>query len=261
MPQTSGFISRIAVLAGSLAGMIALWWVVSLIYATPRIFPDPITVFKLIGAEVESGRLPYHLWQTLKRVAAAFAAAMVLGTVVGVILGTMPRLNRWAEPWVILSQNLPALVVIVLCYLWFGLNDLSAIIAVAFNKTALVIVTLREGARAMDRKVAEMAKVFGMSPIQRLRHVVLPQLAPFMAASARNGLAIIWKLVLVVEFLGRSNGIGFQIHLYFQMFDVARVLAYSGAFIVIMLLIEYLLIQPIEAKATRWRQLQGKITV
>ena len=113
----------------------------------------------------------------------------------------------------------------------------------------------------MDRKVAEMAKVFGMSPMQRLRHVVLPQLAPFMAASARNGLAIIWKLVLVVEFLGRSNGIGFQIHLYFQMFDVARVLAYSGAFIVIMLLIEYLLIQPIEAKATRWRQLQGKITV
>ena len=72
MPQTSGFISRIAVLAGSLAGMITLWWVVSVVYATPRIFPDPITVFKLIGAEVESGRLPYHLWQTLKRVAAAF---------------------------------------------------------------------------------------------------------------------------------------------------------------------------------------------
>jgi NitT/TauT family transport system permease protein len=261
MPRTSGFISRIAVLAGSLAGMITLWWVVSVVYATPRIFPDPIVVFKLIGAEVESGRLPYHLWQTLKRVAAAFAAAMILGTIVGVILGTMPRLNRWAEPWVILSQNLPALVVIVLCYLWFGLNDISAIIAVSFNKTALVIVTLREGARAMDRKVAEMAKVFGMSPIQRLRHVVLPQLAPFLAASARNGLAIIWKLVLVVEFLGRSNGIGFQIHLYFQMFDVARVLAYSGAFIVVMLLIEYLLIQPIEAKATRWRQLQGGIAV
>ena len=261
MPQMTGLFSRMAVLAGSLAGMIALWWVVSMIYATPRIFPDPIVVFKLILSEIDSGRLPFHLWQTLKRVAAAFVVAMVLGSIIGVMLGTLPRLNRWAEPWVILAQNLPALVVIVLCYLWFGLNDLSAIIAVAFNKTALVIVTLREGARAMDRKVAEMAKVFGMSPMQRLRHVVLPQLAPFMAASARNGLAIIWKLVLVVEFLGRSNGIGFQIHLYFQMFDVARVLAYSGAFIVIMLLIEYLLIQPIEAKATRWRQLQGKIAV
>ena len=58
--------------------------------------------------------------KTLKRVAAAFVVAMVLGSIIGVMLGTLPRLNRWAEPWVILAQNLPALVVIVQCYLWFG---------------------------------------------------------------------------------------------------------------------------------------------
>jgi NitT/TauT family transport system permease protein len=72
-------------------------------------------------------------------------------------------------------------------------------------------------------------------------------------ASARNGLAVIWKIVFVVEFLGRSNGIGFQIHFYFQMFDVSSVLAYSFGFVAIMGVIEYLILQPIESHVSRWR--------
>ena len=75
-----------------------------------------------------------------------------------------------------------------------------------------------------------------------------------MAASTRNGLAIIWKIVLVVEFLGRSNGVGFQIHLYFQLFEVGYVLAYSLSFVGVMLAIEYLVLQTWERRTTRWRR-------
>lgn len=249
---------RAGVLVVSLVGMVAVWWVLSLLTANPRVLPDPWTVAQVTASEIAKGKLQAHLWATLLRVAAAFGIAMVIGSVIGIVLGMFRQIDRWLDPWVVLALNLPALVVIVLCYLWFGLNDLSAIIAVSFNKTALVIVTMREGAKALDRKVSEMAQVFGMSPYARLRHVILPQLGPYLAASARNGLAIIWKLVLVVEFLGRGNGIGFQIHLYFQMYDVSRVLAYSGSFVIVMLAIEYLLIQPIEARSTRWRQRESK---
>lgn len=258
---SNGFWGRVGVLAGSLGAMVAFWWLLSIVYGNPRVLPAPPAVLEAVWKEVMAGRMQKHLLATFWRVCGAFTLAMLIGTVAGVVLGLCNRLNRWVDPWVVMAQNLPALVVIVLCYLWFGLNDLSAIIAVAFNKTALVTVTLREGARALDPRVSEMAKVFGMSPVARVRHVILPQLAPFIAASARNGLAIIWKLVLVVEFLGRGNGIGFQIHLYFQMFDVARVLAYSGSFIIVMLLIEYLVIQPLERRARRWRDRESKNTI
>ena len=83
--------------------------------------------------------------------------------------------------------------------------------------------------------------------------MILPQLQPYFAAASRSGLALIWKIALVVELLGRSNGVGFQIHLYFQLFDVAAILAYTLAFVVVMLLIEFLLVQPLEARSTRWR--------
>ena len=105
----------------------------------------------------------------------------------------------------------------------------------------------------MSPDLDAIARVYRMPWRVRMRHVVLPQLAPFVTAAARSGIAVIWKIVLVVEFLGRSSGVGFQIHLYFQLFDVAMVLVYSFSFIAVMLAAEWLILQPWERRATRWR--------
>ncbi|TJW29296.1 MAG: ABC transporter permease subunit, partial [Mesorhizobium sp.] len=118
--------------------------------------------------------------------------------------------DRFFSPWVILFLNIPALVVIVLTYIWFGLNEAAAIGAVAVNKIPNVVVTMREGARALDPSYAEMAAVYRFGPLDRIRHVLLPQLQPYLAAASRSGIALIWKIVLVVELLGRSNGVGVQ---------------------------------------------------
>ena len=241
------------VIALSLGALIAVWWLGALGLADESVLPAPSTVWHVAVAELGSGELVYHIGVTLARVAAAFGLAMGVGTVIGLALGLFPRINRWADPWVVVFLNLPALVVIVLAYLWLGLNEFAAIVAVSVNKTAMVIVTIREGVLARDRNVAEMAFVFGMSTWLRLRHVLWPQLAPFVSTSVRNGLAVIWKIVLVVEFLGRGNGVGFQIHLYFQLFETAYVMAYSLSFVAVMLLIEYLAVQSGEARAAQWK--------
>ena len=61
-------------------------------------------------------------------------------------------------------MNLPALVIIVLAYIWVGLNEAAAIGAVALNKLPVTAVTIREGVRALDTRLDEMAHVFGFSP-------------------------------------------------------------------------------------------------
>jgi NitT/TauT family transport system permease protein len=65
---------------------------------------------------------------------------------------------------------------------------------------------------------------------------------------------LIWKIVLVVELLGRSNGVGFQIQIYFQLFDVTLILAYTLAFILVAQSLEWVVVQPLERWATRWRR-------
>ena len=83
--------------------------------------------------------------------------------------------------------------------------------------------------------------------------LVAPQLAPFFAAATRAGLSLVWKIVLVVELMGRPNGVGFEINIAFQLFDVPLLLAYALPFTAIMLIIETLLVQPFERHVSRWR--------
>lgn len=236
----------------SLAGLLALWWVVAT-FADSRALPAPPAVLDAFWRDAKTGELFFHLAMTLFRVAVSFVLAMAIGAAIGIALGLNRDANRFFDPWVILFLNLPALVVIVLAYIWFGLNEVAAIGAIAVNKIPNVVVTMREGARALDRNLSEMASVYRFGRAKTMRHVVIPQLQPYFAAASRSGIALIWKIALVVELLGRSNGVGFQIYLYFQLFDVAAILAYTLAFVAIMLLIEFLLVQPLEAYSTRWR--------
>lgn len=242
-----------AVRALSIAGLLACWALAAALDGNSRILPGPWVVLPRIWTELVDGDLLFQLQATLLRVVAAFVLAMSIGIALGLLMGRRPTVDRWLDPWLVVFLNLPALVVIVLCYLWIGLNEVAAVVAVAINKIPTVTVMLREGARAMDPSLDAVAKVFRMGPAARIRHVVIPQLAPHIASAARSGIALIWKIVLVVEFLGRSSGIGFKIHLYFQLFDVAMVLVYALAFIMVMLAIEALVLQPLETRARAWR--------
>lgn len=240
----------------SLAAFLLMWGVIAHL-VNDRTLPTPSAVWESLMTEWHSGELVYNLSMTLMRVVAAFVVAMAIGSALGIWLGMNSMADRLIDPWLILLLNMPALVIIVLSYIWFGLNEASAIGAVALNKIPNVVVTLREGARSMEPDFSEMAQVYRFGFIKRLRHVVLPQLQPFFAAATRSGISLIWKIVLIVELLGRSNGVGFQIHLYFQLFDVATILAYTLAFVGVMLVVEYAVLQPLDKHANQWRSARG----
>lgn len=239
--------------AASLMGFVAVWHVAAAILDS-RVLPAPLQVFLVMEAAALHGDLLYQVGATLGRVAAAFTLAMVIGLAIGIVMGRRPLINRLFDGWLILFLNIPALVVIILCYVWFGLTEAAAVAAVAINKIPNVAVTVREGARALDPDYFEMAQSFRLGRLAVLRHIVLPELAPFIFAAARSGLALIWKIVLVVELLGRSSGVGFKLHLFFQLFDVTSIFAYTIAFVLIIQAIELGILQPLERRATRWRR-------
>ncbi len=236
----------------SLLGFFLAWQMAAL-FVDDALLPSPLQVLAALWQFLVSGELLYHLGITLGRVAASFVLAMAIGTAIGIVMGRSERIDHSLDGVLVLGLNLPALVTIFLCYIWFGLTEVAAITAVALNKIPTVVVTLREGARAIDRRLLAVAQVYRVPPTRAFAKVYLPQLYPYLMAAGRSGLALIWKIVLVVELLGRSNGVGFQLGTYFNFFDITGILAYTLAFAGVILALEAVVVRPLERRMTRWR--------
>ncbi|MCQ8104971.1 ABC transporter permease [Methylomonas sp. SURF-2] len=252
MPSKESRRNKILAVA-SIALLLAVWHLLALTLHSPTL-PGPALVAATFWRATLSGELPYHLGITLLRLLGSFGVAMLLGCAIGIVLGKNKTLDAFFDNWLVIFLNIPALVTIILCYVWFGLVESAAILAVVINKIPNVIVTIREGARALDKDLLEMAQSYRFGKGKIFKYVIWPQLHPFVMAATRSGLALIWKIILVVELLGRSNGMGYQLHIFFQLFDVASLLAYSFAFVAVIQLMEVGFLKPLDRRSQRWRR-------
>ena len=228
-------------------------WQISSYFMQVDLLPGPKDVMIKIIEESENNELFFHTAITLQRVVLSFIIAMLIGTVFGIYMGRNLRLNAFLDDWLILGLNVPALVIIILCYVWFGLNEVAAILAVSLNKIPMVAVIMREGARSIEKDYIDVAKFYKISQKKFFFKVILPQLLPYLLSSARSGLALVWKIVLVVELLGRSNGVGFKLFGFFQFFDISGILAYTLVFVLLIIFVEFILVRPFEKKISIWR--------
>ncbi|MAI76313.1 MAG: ABC transporter permease [Pelagibacteraceae bacterium TMED65] len=228
-------------------------WQISSYFIQVDLLPGPKDVMMKIIEESENNELFFHTAITLKRVVLSFIIAMLIGTVFGIYMGRNLKLNAFLDDWLILGLNVPALVIIILCYVWFGLNEVAAILAVSLNKIPMVAVIMREGARSIEKDYIDVAKFYKISQKKFFFKVILPQLFPYLLSSARSGLSLIWKIVLVVELLGRSNGVGFKLFGFFQFFDISGILAYTLVFVLLIIFVEFILVRPFEKKISIWR--------
>lgn len=243
---------RTARFALSLATFVVLWAIIAALARSPYL-PTPFAVALFIVEDLRRGDMAYNIGMTLWRAAAAFVIAMLIGCALGFAFGRSPRADAIFMPWVLVLMNTPVLVIAVLCYIWFQTNEMSAILAVVLSKFPNNTVILRDGVRAFDPGLDDVATVYRLPFWTRLRHILIPQAMPFLTAAARSGIGIVWKIVLVVELFGLSSGVGFEISKYFGLFEVTPIIAYSVAFSIVMLAVEFLILQPLDDYARRWR--------
>lgn len=149
-------------------------WVFASMLIDSSLLPGPIDVLKKIDSEYQKSELFHHTVITLRRVFISFFIAMIIGTVLGILLGRRKRLNEFFDDWLLLGLNVPALVIIILCYVWFGLNEVAAIVAVSLNKIPMVAVIMREGARSLEKEYIDVAKFYNVRGNKLFRKVNFP---------------------------------------------------------------------------------------
>ena len=236
----------------SLLGLVAVWALVAGLLH-PRNLPTPWAVAVFIAGDLVHGDMVFNIAMTLWRATVSFFVAMAIGCGLGFLFGRSARADEAFMPWVLVLMNTPVLVIAALCYIWFGLDDTSAMLAVVLSKFPNNTIILRDGVRSFDPGLDDIGAIYRFPLATRFRQILLPQAMPFVMAAARSGIGIVWKIVLVVEFLGLSNGVGFAISRYFSLFAIKEIIGYSVAFSFVMLAVELLILQPLDDHARRWR--------
>ena len=237
--------------------LLAVWMIASAGVST-AVLPSPLKVASAIQAALADGYFWSDMRVTFGRLIAAFALAMVLATVAGLTIGTVGWVARVFEPWVTVAASVPSLLLIVIAYLWLGLNDTSAIVAAALVVVPSATFNVIQGVRAIDPGLSEMARAFGVSKFSVTRRILFPQTLPYLFASARSCLALTWKIIIFVELMGRSSGVGYRIQYFYSLFNMERVLASAIPFMVIMLLIELVILRRLELHLFRWRREEAR---
>jgi NitT/TauT family transport system permease protein len=206
-----------------------------------------------VGELARDGEIQRHLFLTLWRVFAGFTIAEILGIAIGTAMGLNPRLETLADGWVMILLTIPSLAYSIFALLAFGLSETAMIVAIAATTLPYVVVNIWSGVKAVDTGLLDMARAFHVKRWKTLRHVVLPQVTPYIFSSSRYGIGIAWKIAVVVELMGASRGVGYMLNYSFGLFSMRLVLAWTAIVVVVMLFIELVLIRLIEARVLAWR--------
>lgn len=237
----------------SVALLLGAWQVASEV-AGPDVLPGPWVSVSAIQYSYQDGYLFSDIGITALRVLAAFGFSLLLSLIGGVLLGRVSIVARIFGPWVVIGASIPALVYVVVAYLVAGLNDAAAVAATVLVVAPPMTFNIWDGVKALNPEFAEMARAFQVPRATILRRVLIPQTFPFVFTAARAGLSLTWRIMIFVELVGRSSGVGYRIQFWYNLFNMRRVLAAAIPFVTLMLLVEFGVLRPLERHVFRWQR-------
>ncbi|MFL6795842.1 MAG: ABC transporter permease [Xanthobacteraceae bacterium] len=252
------FLGENAITLMSVLSLVAIWYLAALVLP-PSIMPAPHVVADILWTQMHSETIWSDVGVTGGRIAMAFSIAMTVSLIVGFAMGISRKVERFLDVWIVCLLTMPSLVLILTIYMIIGLNDRAAVLGAAVPVIPILSINIWQGVKGVDYKLIDMAKAYHATRGRIIRSVIAPQIAPIIVASARFGLGLAWKMVLFTELLGRSDGIGYRIEFYYQMFNMGAVLAQALLFLFIMLFIEVVLLGLIERRLFRWRPVQRRL--
>lgn len=237
---------------GSFAAAFVFWEVLALLLP-PSIMPGPVETTLTLWNNFAEGDVLPHLWITLLRVFGGLALAMIVAVPIGILMGIHRTAEGIFDVWVMVAMTIPSLCYALICFIWLGLNEFAAIVAIAITAAPSIAINVWEGVKGIDVKLIQMARAYEARRRQIFFRVLLPQVLPYIMASLRFGLGIIWKITVFVELIGRPDGVGFKLFYWYQLADMKQVLAWTLLFTLVMLLIEMAALKRLERYFFSWR--------
>lgn len=178
-------------------------------WLSTRVLPEPRAVLAAFVSLLRSGELLHHVLVSTGRALAGLAIGGSAGLLLGLLCGSF----RWAETLLDSSlqmlRNIPALALIPLVILWFGIDEAAKLFLVAVGVFFPIYLNTFHGIRSVDPGLIEMARSYGLSGWALYRQVILPGALPSILVGLRFSLGLMWVLLIVAETISAQAGIGY----------------------------------------------------
>jgi sulfonate transport system permease protein len=179
-------------------------------WLSSRILPEPVAVAQAAWTLAVSGELWTHLSTSLWRAISSFAIGGGLGLLLGLLTGSFKTAETLLDTTLQMIRNIPALALIPLVILWFGIDETSKLFLVSIGVFFPIYLNAFHGIRAVDKDLIEMAKSYGLSGWPLYRDVILPGALPSILVGVRFSLGLVWVLLIVAETISAQSGIGYM---------------------------------------------------
>ena len=228
-PRPERWIAPVVLLAA-----LGSWeWSVRAGLVSPLFFPAP-SVIAVAGTRMFlSGELGRHLGSTLYRVLAGFALGGLSGLVFGLIMGWWPRLRAVMDPLIAAAHPLPKIALLPLIMIFFGIGEISKIVAVAISAFFPMLINAMAGVRQIHPIHYEVARNYGASPVRVLARVVVPGSLPLVLVGARLALNSALLVTIAVELISAQDGLGSAIWLAWETLQTEKL--YVGLLVIAIL--------------------------
>lgn len=190
---------------------IVIWEIASRLgWLSSRILPEPLAILSAAWTLAISGELWTHLGVSAWRAASGFAVGGGLGLLLGLLTGSFRQAELLLDTSLQMIRNIPALALIPLVILWFGIDETAKLFLVSVGVFFPIYLNTFHGIRSVDRGLIEMAKSYGLSGWPLYRDVILPGALPSILVGVRFALGLVWVLLIVAETISAQSGIGYM---------------------------------------------------
>jgi ABC-type nitrate/sulfonate/bicarbonate transport system permease component len=241
----------------SVLALLALWSLASGIVVLAALFnpiflPGPWLVVGAIASLAATGQLWAHLAATLERVAIGFSLGAVLALGLGLLAGQWRVLRNAVEPVIELLRPIPPLAMLPLFIVWVGIGEASKIGFITYATFFPMFLTTVHAVRQIDPVLLRAARSLGARPGQLFLRVILPAAVPEILVGLRLGIALSFFVIVISEFIGAEQGLGYLINDGRNFFLVPQML---GAAVLLGLLgyAGNALVRLLERRALRWQ--------
>lgn len=218
----------------------------------PLLFAPPSRTFMAFGQLLASGELVTATAITIGALTVGYGAAIVVGIVLGVLMGRS-MLGRLLGPYLYAIFSTPRVVIVPLVIVWFGVGYTGRLFLVFLWSMIAIATSTADGVRNARPDLVEVARSYGASGVEMVRHVLLPGAVPFVLSGLRVGAERAVVGVVIAEMFLQVTGIGGLIRNSASQFETAETLA--G--VITIAAIGIILISAldlIESRFSRWRR-------